>query len=176
MPVYLFTYHAYRSWMPDRARGFVQKGREIQPRNDALAEAYRRAASDEPFEFDASTQMRLITKAMDVCADEGWRLHGASTEPTHLHVLVSWLDEGVGFAKVRGRIKNMLSLDLSRRAGVTGRPWFAGDASRRRVRDEGHFRYLMAEYLPKHGGVQWYEGVGWRNLAAGLEPPACAGG
>ena len=44
MPVYLFTYHAYQSWMPDRARGFVQKGRGIQPPNEALAAAYRQAA------------------------------------------------------------------------------------------------------------------------------------
>ena len=42
MPVYLFTYHAYQSWMPDRGRGFVQKGRGIQPTNALLAHAYRR--------------------------------------------------------------------------------------------------------------------------------------
>lgn len=169
MPVYLFTYHAHQSWMPDRARGFVQKGRGIQPQNDALADAYRRAAKHEPFEFDAATQIRLIVKSRAVCVGEGWRLHGASTELTHLHVLVSWSDEGLEFQKVRGRIKNLVSLDLSQRAGVTGRPWFAGEASRRRVRTREHFEYLLQQYLPKHGGVQWYEDRGWVNVPAGME-------
>ncbi len=150
-------------------RGFVQKGRGIQPANEALAETYRRAAVHEPFEFDAATQVQLIKKSLAVCVDETWRLHGASTELTHLHLLVRWHDDGVGFTKVRGRIKNLLSLGLSRRAGVTGRPWFSQEASRRRVRDDGHFQYLMGEYLPKHGGVQWYEGIGWRNVPAGVE-------
>jgi hypothetical protein len=169
MPVYLFTYHAYRSWMPDRPRGFVQKGRGIQPKNDASAEEYREAAKDEPFEFDVTTQVQLIGKSLAVCCEEKWRLHGASTESTHLHLLVSWHDEASKSSKVRGRIKNLVSLELARRADVTGRPWLAGDASRRPVRDEGHFRHLMAEYLPNHSGVQWYESVGWQNLPPGVD-------
>lgn len=168
MPVYLFTYHAYLSWMPDRSRGFVQKGRGIQSPNEALAGAYRRAAKHEPFEFDAMTQYCLIAKARALCAGEGWRLHGAASEPTHLHAVVSWLDAGLAFQKVRGRIKNLLSLELSRRAGITGRPWFAGEASRRRVRDDAHLRHLLDEYLPKHGGVQWFEGRRWGKLPAGM--------
>jgi hypothetical protein len=168
MPVYLFTYHAYRSWMPDRARGFVQKGRGIQPTNDALADAYRRAAHDEAYEFDAPAQILLISKARAVCVGDGWRLHGAVSEPTHLHAVVSWPDEGLAFTRVRGRIKNLLSLDLSRRAGVTGRPWFADGGSRRRVKDEAHLAYLLDVYLPRHGGVQWFEGRGWGNLPAGV--------
>jgi hypothetical protein len=89
-------------------------------------------------------------------------------EPTHLHAVVSWPDEGLAFTRVRGRIKNLLSLDLSRRAGVTGRPWFADGGSRRRVKDEAHLAYLLDVYLPRHGGVQWFEGRGWGNLPAGV--------
>ena len=168
MPVYLFTYHAYLSWLPDRPRGFVQKGKGIQPQNEPLADAYRAAAAHEAVLFDAATQCRLIRKTLAVCQGDKFRLHGASTEPTHLHLVVSWRDESQVFAKVRGRIKNLLSLDLSRRAGVTGRPWFAGEASRKRVGDERHFRHLIDEYLPRHGGVQWYEGRGWCNLPPGM--------
>jgi hypothetical protein len=73
---------------------------------------------------------------------------------------------------VRGRIKNLLSLDLSRHAGIMGRPWFAEEASRKRVRDLGHLDYLPGEYLPKHGGVQWYEDRGWMNLPLGVDPEA----
>jgi hypothetical protein len=169
VPVYLFTYHAYLSWLPDRPRGFVQKGKGIQPTNQALADAYRNAANHEPFEFDAATQHRLVRKARAVCEDDGYRLHGASSEPTHLHLVVSWVDEALAYGKVRGRIKNLLSLDLSRRAGIMGRPWFAQDASRRRVRDQGHFQHLLTTYLPRHGGVQWYEGRGWVNLPDGID-------
>jgi hypothetical protein len=170
MPVYLFTYHAYRSWMPDRERGFVQKGRGVQPANEALANAYRDAAAHAAFEFDGETQCRLIWKALAVCRDEEWRLHGVSSEPTHLHAIVSWGDESLRFTRVRGRIKNVLSLDLSRRAGVTGRPWFADDSGRKRVKDSRHLEYLMAEYLPRHEGVQWFEGRGWGKLPVGLDP------
>ena len=170
MPVYLFTYHAYQSWMPDKAKGFVQKGKGIQASNKALADAYRQEASHEPFEFNALTQSRLIWKARAVCSGDGYRLHGAATEATHLHAVVSWFDVTLRFSKVRGRIKNLMSLDLSRRAGVTGRPWFAEESSRRRVLDEEHLRYLLDAYLPKHGGVQWYEDRGWVNLPVGVDP------
>lgn len=169
MPVYLFTYHAYQSWLPDHRRGFVKKDRGIQPTNKPLADAYRRAAKAESFEFTPLTQHHLIFKARAVCTGDGYRLHGAATEPTHLHALVSWANEAICFSKVRGRIKNLLSLDLSRRAGITGRPWFSTGASRRQVRDEQHLRHLLDAYLPRHGGVQWFEGRGWVNLPAGVE-------
>jgi hypothetical protein len=170
MPVYLFTFHAYQSWMPDRARGFVQKGKGIQPANKSMAEAYRNAAKHEPFEFDALTQCRLIWKARAVCSGDGYRLHGAATELTHLHAVVSWFDETLIFSKVRGRIKNLMSLDLSRRAGVTGRPWFAEASSRRRVEKSQHLRHLLDAYLPKHDGAGWYEDRGWVNLPVGVDP------
>jgi hypothetical protein len=175
MPVYLFTYHSYRSWMPDRERGFVQKGRGVQSANEGLASAYRDAAAHEAFEFDAETQYRLIWKALAVCRDEAWRLHGASTEPTHLHAVVSWVDEALRFTRVPGRIKNLLSLDLSQRAGLTGRPWFAEDRRRKRVSDAKHLAHLLSEYLPKHGGVQWIEGSGWGKLPLGVDPGAWDG-
>jgi hypothetical protein len=176
VPVYLFTYHAYRSWMPDRERGFVQKGRGVQPANEALASSYRDAAAHDAFEFDGETQCPLIWKTLAVCRDEEWRLHGASSEPTHLHAIVSWGDEALRFTRVRGRIKNLMSLDLSRRSGITGRPWFADDSSRKRVKDSRHLEYLMAEYLPRHGGVQWFDGRGWGKLPAGVDPGAWDGG
>ncbi len=105
MPVYLFTYHAYQSWLPDHRRGFVKKDRGIQPTNKPLADAYRRAAKAESFEFTPLTQHHLIFKARAVCTGDGYRLHGAATEPTHLHALVSWANEAICFSKVRGRIK-----------------------------------------------------------------------
>ncbi|MEE9211179.1 MAG: hypothetical protein V3U29_00830 [Phycisphaeraceae bacterium] len=161
MPCYLFTYHAYRSWLPDRPQGFVQKGHGIQSPNPQLARAYRDAAKQAPVEFDRAVQRVLIEKMMDICQTESLRQHAASAEPTHVHVLVSWPADGRAWSQMRGRIQNLLSLHLSRRASVTGGRWFSRGASRKRVRDREHFNYLMRRYLPRHSGVQWYEDRGW---------------
>ena len=168
MPVYLFTYHAYGSWLPDHPRGFVDKRRGAQASNRSLGDAYRQAARHKSFEFDRLTQYHLISKARAVCAGDGFRLHGAATEPTHLHALVSWIDETIGYVKVRRRLKNLLSLDLSRRAGVTGRPWFSTGSSRRQIKDEGHFRHLL-DMLPAKA---WRRGVvrrTWVGESAGRD-------
>jgi hypothetical protein len=168
MPVYLFTYHAYQSWLPDHRRGYVEKGAGIQPSNIQLANAYRAEAQHPPFLFDSLAQYYLILKAQAVCTEDGYRLHGAGSETTHLHFIVSWHDESLPYGKVRGRIKNLMSLDLSRRAGITGRPWFSVGASRKRVNDLRHLRYLLDKYLPNHRGVGWNEDRGWVNLPPGV--------
>lgn len=161
MPVYFFTYHAYGSWMPDHPRGFAQEDEGYQPPNPELADAYRGAAKFDAVEFDARTERFLIEVARDVCSRRGWRLHGGATEPSHLHALVSWCD-GTRWQDVRGKIKNILSLELSKRAGTLGRRWFVEGASRKRVIEQGHFDYLMQTYIPKkHGGWRWTEVLGW---------------
>jgi hypothetical protein len=164
MPVYLFTYHAYQSWLPDHRRGYVKKGAGIQAPSTHLADAYRAEAKYPPFLFDSLTQYYLILKAQSVCIDDEYRLHGAGSESTHLHMVVSWRDDLLPYSKVRGRIKNLMSLDMSRRAGITGRPWFSVGGSRKRVNDLNHLRYLLDKYLPNHRGVGWYEDRGWVNL------------
>lgn len=170
MPVYLFTYHSYQSWLPDHCRGYVKKGESIQPTNFQLAQHYRAAAKHAPFFFDSRTQYHLILKALAVCADENYRLHGAATESTHLHMVVSWRDESISYSKVRGRIKNLMSLDLARQAGITGRPWFSVGGSRKRVRERQHLHYLLEKYLPNHRGVGWFEDRGWVNLPPEILP------
>jgi hypothetical protein len=42
MPCYLFTYHAYGSWMPDRPQGYVRRGKGILPTDTRMAERYRK--------------------------------------------------------------------------------------------------------------------------------------
>jgi hypothetical protein len=37
MPCYLFTWHAYATWLPDRKQGYVEKGRGILPPDKAAA-------------------------------------------------------------------------------------------------------------------------------------------
>ncbi|MGH7214809.1 MAG: hypothetical protein ACREIT_08595 [Tepidisphaeraceae bacterium] len=160
MPVYFFTYHAYRSWMPDHKRGFVQKGKRYQPPNPSLANAYNNAASFPPFEFDHHIQRFIIEVVHDVCQRRAWRHHGSGTEPTHLHSLVSWRD-ATRWQDVCGKIRNIISLQLSKRFNHKGRRWLVEDSSRRRVKDQEHFDYLVEKYIPKHGGWRWIEERGW---------------
>jgi len=169
MPVYFFTYHAYGTWYPDRPQGFVQEGKGIQPTNSNLATAYKQAAKHPTFRFSPAIQRTLIDKLHHIAQTDRLILYGIGTDPTHLHVLTGWEDERDSVA-VRGRIKNLLSLHLSRRAGTTGQPWFVKKASRKRVKDEPHFEYLLDTYLPKHDGWQWYRRRGW------VQPPSCDGG
>jgi hypothetical protein len=146
--------------MPDHKRGFTQRDEGYQAPNPELASAYNDAAKFRPFEFDDDTQRFLIEVSMDVCARRGWKLYGASTEPTHLHDLVSWRD-ATRWEDVRGKIKNIMSLELSKRSGEVGRRWFVEEASRRRVERDAHFDYLKQTYLPDHGGWRYDDERGW---------------
>ncbi len=157
MPCYLFTLHTYRSWMPDNLRGFVKKSEGVQPTNPALAESYRDAASDEPYEFDDLTQRFVVEVVRGIGARHRWRVHAIACEPTHIHLLVSW-ESGEAWSSVRGKFKNIISLELSKRHEQLGRRWLSTGASRKRVKDRTHFDYLMKTYLPRHGGACWCEG------------------
>ena len=45
MPCYLFSYHTYRSWMPDRPHGYVQRAKGILPSDPRMADLYCEAAT-----------------------------------------------------------------------------------------------------------------------------------
>ncbi len=156
MPCYLFTLHTYGSWLPDNRRGFVKKGEGVQLPNPALAASYRNAASDGPYELDDPTQRFVVEVVCDIGVRHGWRIHAIACEPTHVHILVSWgSDEAWSY--VRGKFKNIISLELSKRHGREGRRWLSKGASRKRVKDRGHFDYLVKTYLPRHHGACWFE-------------------
>ena len=174
MPAYLFTFHAYRSWNADNPRGFVQRGKGIQPPNHNLARAYDAVAGAAPMIFRCEHQRILIWVGCDVCARRGWRLHFTATEPTHVHYLVSWRGSEP-WGQVSTRIKNIASLMLGRKLQPQTR-WFAKSGSRKRVRDRGHFLYLMNEYLPRHGGLKWREGNDPPREPAVKKPSAAAEG
>ena len=146
--------------MPDHRRGFTQEGKGYQPPNPTLANAYSEAAAHPPFEFDHETQRVLIEVAQDVCTRRDWRLHAGATEVTHIHALTSWRDDA-RWEDVRGKLRNIMSLELSRRNDTYGRPWFVEGASRKHVEREAHFEYLMETYLPDHSGWRWSERRGW---------------
>lgn len=174
MPCYLFTFHTYRSWMPDHPRGFVQKGKGIQPTNPELSASYRNAASNEPFEFDKPTQRFVIDVVRDMGIRHGWRIHFVACEPTHVHILASWGSQE-NWPRVRARIKNIVSLELSKRSGQLGRKWLSRGGSRKRVKDRKHFDYLATVYLPRHRGETWCESGSEVRVESRNEPPPPGG-
>jgi REP element-mobilizing transposase RayT len=171
MPVYLFTFHAYRSWMPGHPRGYTRRGEGYLATDEEAARQYAENAAGEAVLFDRALQRALIEEAQTACRHQQIRLHGGSTEPTHVHLLVSW-KHGKSWMAVRTGLKTSLSLRLKREGeerdcqsgendghNEEGR-WelrLSRGGSRKHVKDREHFSHLMRKYLPDHGGVKWFE-------------------
>ena len=155
MPSYLFTYHAYSSWMPDRERGYVQRGKGVLPADREKARQYRAAARQPEARFDSNVQQLVISELQTAWIHQRCRGHFIATDSTHVHVLVSWRDERLS-RRIRSGLKSSLTRRLNR--DVRRQVWFSDGASRKRVRDRFHFRYLVNEYLPSHPGWKWREG------------------
>jgi REP element-mobilizing transposase RayT len=160
VPVFMFTLHAYRSWMPDHRRGYVVRGKGIHKTDAERARRYHDMAKHERMVFHDERCEQIIAAAREVCGDKQWRLHAVVAVWTHVHVLVSWHDF-YDAKRARAVIKRGLSTRLRDWSGERHK-WFAGAGSVKHVRDRKHFQYLMREYLPRHrkyGGRQWYEGA-----------------
>jgi hypothetical protein len=156
MPCYLFTFHAYRTWMPDREEGFVRRKQGIVPADEELARKYEGRAIEEEVWFDSDAQLLLIAEARIACEKQRYRGHCIATEPTHLHVLVSWPDERP-WLRIRSGLKTSLTRRLNRDVR-NRRHWFVDSSSRKQVREQSHFDHLVNTYLPSHCGWKWREG------------------
>lgn len=157
VPVYHITLHAYRSWSPSHPRGYTIRGKGYQPPDPARAEDYDDRARFSKVTFDQRIQEILVLGSWDICRRRGWRLHGVGTDPTHVHLVVSWR----GFAPWRDvmeKLKNVLSFLLGRITGSPGRKWFVVNGSRKRVMNRAHLDHLLTVYLHSHRGVFWSEG------------------
>ncbi len=154
MPCFLFTYHGYGTWMPDRREGFVQRGKGVVPTDPRLATTYRENQRQATVDFDHSLQKRLIEFVRESCRYQACRTHFVATDPTHVHVLTSWRSERSWFV-TRRQIRSTITHGLNRQIGR--RPWLAKGGSRRQVGDEQHFDYLVNKYLATHRGWKWCE-------------------
>ena len=124
-----------------------------------MAEKYDQAASQDAVAFDHALQEEILVLANEICEQEGWRLEAAGFEETHTHLIISW-KTFVSWEKVDQRLKNLLSLKLNRRRGITGKRWFVRRHSAPRcVRNRKHFDYPLTEYLPDHPGIFWRQGM-----------------
>ncbi len=138
--------------MPNRPRGYVRRGEGVLPSDPDEARRYGKRAKYEAVVFDAAVQQVLIDAACESCDRQGYTLHFVATEPTHVHLLVSWRSRR-SWLRVRTGLKQSLTRQLNRRPGR--RLWFAASGSRKRVKDQAHFEYLVNDYLPNHRGLQW---------------------
>ena len=152
MPVYLFTFHAYGTWMPDRPRGYVRRGEGILSPDNEMADMYRRRAEEPHAIFSEAIQRALIDEALTAGEKQGFDVHFIATEITHVHVLVSWRSDKP-WKTVRTGLRQSLSRRLNR--DFKRREWFVDGASRKRVKDREHFDYLIEKYLPAHSGWKW---------------------
>src|ERR1700733_11834599 len=109
MPVFHFTIHAYRSWTADRSRGYVRRGKGIQPPNPKLGNYQKRIASQGEADFDGDVQKTLICLAHEICGNHSWRLHAAGTDASHIHLIISTLHPIVA-DRISAKLKNLLSL------------------------------------------------------------------
>ncbi len=153
----MLTFHAYRSWRPDHPRGYVRQGKGILPPNAEMAAQYDRNATQPQVTFDEALQQILVDGTCDICDRRDWRLHYVATEPTHIHALISWTDDELDWKFVHDTLKRLLGMMLAQHTRTKGRKWFVRKGSRKRVRDQAHYDYLMNEYLPKHSGRRWSE-------------------
>jgi REP element-mobilizing transposase RayT len=154
MPCFLFTYHAYGSWLPDHPDGFVhwKEGRQLP--DDNLGGAYRAKMKFPEAEFGELLQRAMIEELRAAAHFQKFRLHAVATEPTHLHSLLSWPDERSPPALNLG-VKKSLTIRLKKQ--VAERTWFSKGGNERQVKKLEHFNYLVNEYLPSHGGWKWDE-------------------
>lgn len=155
MPVYMFTYHAYASWMPDRRQGYVHHTRGLQSADSAMAAAYRRKQTQSAITFDEriSISTIIIDAVREAAAHLDATIHAIIVEPTHVHLLISW-SHVRDWRSMRRSVKTAISRGLN--AEVRRRTWLSKNASRKRIRDAAHFDYHLLEYLPKHRGTHWY--------------------
>ena len=154
VPCFLFTFHAYGTWLPDREEGFVLRHEGVLPPDAKLASDYRERMGQDVVFFDDAKQRALIDAAIESCEHQVCRLHYVATESTHVHVLVRW-DHDRSWMTVRSGLKRSLTRALN--AQFQKPTWLVKGASRRHVKDEEHFERLVHEYLPQHRGWKWSE-------------------
>ena len=158
MPCYHFTFHGHGTWMPDEDDGYVRRHVGRLEQDTRAAAQYRERMKMDEVLFAEAQQLALIDEVLVAPKHQSFRVHFVATEPTHVHILVSWHDEQTPFEKLRWGIRQSLSRHLSKEFGR--QEWLGEGGSRRRVSTQEHYDYLVCTYLPDHGGWKWSEEKG----------------
>ena len=163
VPVFHYVIHTYGSWLPDRPRGYYQRGRGLKTPDPETASRYRRLMRHEPAFLTEKLQRACIEEAMASCRFRRLELYAAATEGVHIHILAGWRDERR--AKPHRRA---FKSSMTRGCNRVGRraKWWSEGGLYERVRTARHLRHLREVYLPNHPGWGWDCTAGWR-------PPTC---
>lgn len=138
--------------MPDRKQGYVKRNRGVLTPNQEMAAKYRTAMKEPPIEFDDTTQLALLDSILESQVPQRFESYFIATDLTHVHLLVGWRDTRT-WLRMRSTIKSSMSRYLNDQIGR--REWFVEGGSRKRVKDQTHFDYLVTKYLPRHTGWEW---------------------
>ena len=152
MPCYLFTYHAYGSWVPDRKQGYVIRKRGILPQNQELAVKYRQCMTEKEKKFGHEMQQSIIRVLLQSREKQEFDCHFIATDCSHTHVLLAWRDVRRSL-RMRSTIKGSITRHLRNEFGAY--QWLSEGGSRKQVKDLEHFDYLVNVYLPRHRGWKW---------------------
>jgi hypothetical protein len=172
MPVYLFTYHGKGTWMPDHRKGYVRRKQGVLPPDPGAAAAYRAAQKDDVVFFSADMQQLLVDTARGTEPYLQATVHSVFSEPTHVHVLMSWRHDRE-WKSMRSSVKTALTKALN--AAIERREWWVDSSSRKRVRDREHFDYLITAYRRKHSGVQWVRQTDMEQAEMNRQQARCGG-
>jgi hypothetical protein len=93
MSCYLFTWHTYGSWLPDRPQGYVHWERGLSSPNVALAACYKEQQKESTVYLSLQQQELIIEEILIAAKRQNIRLHEVASESFHVHVLASWKDE-----------------------------------------------------------------------------------
>ena len=116
MPVYHFTFHAYGTWLPDRAEGYYKHGSGWMSPSGKDKKQYSDNMQGHRVAFDQSQQQQLIDEAIKAQPFQRIELYAAATDSTHLHAVVAWQDDRDP-TRIRAELKSSLSRILNTRYG-----------------------------------------------------------
>jgi len=156
MPVHLFTFHGYRTWMPDHPDGYSRKGEGTFAPDDEMNANYDARSKFPEITFDEARQRIVVDACSEVCRNLGIALYYAVCVNTHCHVLVGWRGDRV-WTILHDRMKRVVAMKLAKAEGVSGRRWLVLRRSGEAVIEPKHFAHLMTEYLPGHFGYTSFD-------------------
>ena len=154
MPCYLFTFHAYATWLPDRKQGYVHRTRGLQSQDYDLSDRYTFLQKEPSVEFTPAIQQRIMTRLHEAAKYQHLRLHAVAMDLSHIHILASWHDSSRTANKVSAALKSSITRSLNT---LKRRKWLSAKGSRKQVKDERHYNYLIEKYLQSHRGMKYNE-------------------
>lgn len=153
MPCYLFTWHTYGSWLPDRPPGYVHWKRGLGLPNVSLAACYRDQQKEATVYFSLQHQEAIIDEIIFAANFQLFRVHSIACEATHIHMLASWKN-----SRAAKTIRKSVRYSLTQRLNCADRRhWFSRGGDIKQVKNQDHFDHLYYKYLPSHSGLKWNE-------------------